>query len=404
MENSSIAAPTVVPERYNYDFFNVSPLCNETRGRRGLVWKDNYGDPVDASALQDGSAIWLALSLLIVAGNMAVIQWRCLSKKEQRNSIPSILVINLAFADFFLGIQLCVYVLMSGKFLCSAWVSPNDIPLMMSLCVICAFLETTCICASAMLGATIAFYYAAVVFGRFFCIRPFSRRCLTAFLSAEWIIAVIVATCNVILTSNHFGLAYTVKTQEIKDANNVTNRLIPDNSTFALISPMDCLPLLSYSFLFSKIGSSGMDVHLLPIPIVFAIMCVLVLITGGTYIAIVIKLLRLRASNAIPNLSTSVGGLGFRLVAIALITLLGWITAAALFFTFSLRFGLTLPCAFVALSNPLTFTLTSKPFLKAVTKFKQMACYKIGRTIPIEDVINDSESLISTKALPSDTN
>ena len=95
------------------------------------------------------------------------------------------------------------------------------------------------------------------------------------------------------------------------------------------------------------------------------------------------------------------GGLGFRLIAVAGITSLGWTATAILYFTFNE--AVVVPGAFVALSNPLTFTLTSQPFLNALKTLKQKVCFKIGRPTPIEDVANDRESLITTKALPSET-
>ena len=363
-------------------------LC-KSRDGRSRVWRnlDNIlgGTVNDSSGRQEqASAIWLVLTFLIVAGNMSVIAWRFLSKKEQRNSIPSILIINLAVADFLFGIHFLIYALMSGHILCFAWVSPNYIPLMKSLCVICGFLETTCAYASVMVGFTIALYYATVVFGRFCCIRRFSRRCVTIFLCTEWLIAVVAATCWVVLTFNRreFSL-YRVTNQRVSD--NATD----DNSTFSIIMPQTCLSVASlFDF---------------PPFILFAYIVItggLTLMTAVTYIAIVIKILYLKITKSSPT--TRVGGLGLRLVSITTIALLGWL--AAIFLILCAFFlEAMLPFAFAALSNPLIFTLTSKPFLNAVKKLKQAACFKIGRPIPIEDVTNDSESLLPTRLPPSDT-
>ena len=378
MKDLYTPAPTE-PLNNNFDFLL---LCNETRsGRKDLVWRDLdniFGDINDSSGRQEqASAIWLVLSFLIVAGNVSVIAWRLLSKKEQRNSIPSILIINLAVADFLFGIHFLIYALMSGHILCSAWVSPNYIPLMKSLCIICGFLETTCTYASVMVGFTIALYYANVVFGS--CSRRFSRRCVTIFLCTEWLIAVVVATCWVILTLNRrkFSLY------------RVTNHLASDNSTFSIIMPQNCLSVASL-FIFSQILLYAY----------IAITGCLTLMTAGTYIGIAIKLLYLRITKS--SSTTRVGGLGLRLVFIALIALMGWL-AAIFLILFEFFLEAMLPFAFAALSNPLIFTLTSQPFLNAVKKFKQAACFKIGRPTPIEDVTNDSESLLPTRLPPSDT-
>ena len=86
-------------------------LCNRSSGRhQGQIWT-NDSDTTDLILMQ-GNVFWMILSILIVIGNLTVIIWRCVAKGEQRNSIPSILVINLATADFFLGIQISVFVLL----------------------------------------------------------------------------------------------------------------------------------------------------------------------------------------------------------------------------------------------------------------------------------------------------
>ena len=400
------------PTAATINFTQFRPLCNETRGHRGVVWNIGYDYEDSEPILEKDSTFnryWLILFVLIIAGNVAVVIWRCITKEEeQRNSIPSILVMNLAATDVCLGIQQLLYVLMSSDLLCWAWVLPKNVALMTSFCVICKFLEVTYIYGSAMINSTIASYYAAVTFGRFCCIKRFSRRCITIFLFTGWVVVVAIAACiTVLLSSHHFGLFYK-RTQAANSGANST-----DNSTIATVDTRNCLPLLSFAFVK---GNATVDrVTVLrqasaPLPIIFytffSMVCCLTVTTAGTYLAIVAKLLRFRfrASNASrTNLSTRVGGLSIRLFAIALITLLGWIVTAVLFLNRTLRFELTLPLGFVALSNPLTFTLTSRPFLKAFQNFKHMACFKIGRPIPIEDVINDSESLITSRAPTSET-
>ena len=48
------------------------------------------------------SAFFLIFCLLIITGNLSVMIWRCRRRREVRNSIPSLLVVNLATADLLL--------------------------------------------------------------------------------------------------------------------------------------------------------------------------------------------------------------------------------------------------------------------------------------------------------------
>ena len=394
MEGSSApaltaSASTVMP----YGDHEPHSMCNGTYVEIETIY---WGDGADAFP-----AYWRILCLVIatidVVGNAGVIAWRALSKKEQRNSIPSMLVINLAISDLLFGIHFLIYVLMNSSLLCFVWVSPVSVPLMKSLCVICGFLETACIFASAMIGITIAFYYATVVFGRFCCTKCFSRRCVAIFLCIEWLIAVIASAYSVIVTSEEYGILYRMERQEVYDSSRVTNQLIPDNSTFSIIRPQSCLSTVSY------LGpTETFNIYLF---IVYVAMGCLVLMTTGTYLAIAIRLLVLKVSHAFPrNLSKNVGGLNARLVAVSLIALMGWIAAVVTSYIFGLTSEVILPFAVVGLSNPLTFTLTSQPFLNAVKRLKQKVCFKIGRPIPIENVNNDSESLLPSRLPASDTN
>ena len=136
--------------------------------------------------------------------------------------------------------------------------------------------------------------------------------------------------------------------------------------------------------------------------IVFGIDLLLIGTAAGIYILIADKLRRSRTSAA----SSSLGGLGFRLIAIAVVTFFGWAAFVIMPFIKSVfkytYFELLLPLAIVALSNPLTFTLTSVPFCKTVKKLKRIILFRLNRPVLIEDITNDQERLIGTEC-PSDT-
>ena len=396
--------PAATAGSEHYDGFFDTLLCNRSRGRhRGQVW--NIDDDSSDESLEQGDVFWFLLSILIIAGNLTVIIWRCRARREQRNSVPSILVMNLAAADFFLGIQIFLFALLYSNWLCFTWVLPKNVTLMESLCVICAFFETTGIYASAIISATIAFYYAVVVFGRCCCIQQFSRGYVLIFLCMAWTIVVSLAIWTTVLTYDWFGPVYNVKTQEVYNTERQSNQPIPDNSTYAIIVTTKCLPLsyLSSEFLLmfhresAFIGAEGIP---------FLVMCCLTVATAGTYLAIMIKLLRLRALSTLPPSlsSTSTGGLGFRLIAIAVVNLFGWTSYAVLLFLLpGLVFGQILPYGFVALSNPVTFTLLSKPFMRAVRKFRRKVLFKIGKPIRIEDMASENDSLIPPSRAPAST-
>eukprot|EP00118_Oscarella_pearsei_P022591 m.263798 g.263798 ORF g.263798 m.263798 type:complete len:78 (+) comp40459_c0_seq1:440-673(+) len=58
--------------------------------------------------------------------------------------------------------------------------------------------------------------------------------------------------------------------------------------------------------------------------------------------------------------------------------------------------------SFVAISNPLVFTLFSKPFYKSIIKFWIYFRFKCGKAISLANLSNDEDSPFQTK-LPQDT-
>ena len=62
----------------------------------------------------DVDYVWLICALLVLVGNISVLLWRCTRRSDQRNSVPSILIINLATADLLLGIQMLLYLFLTA--------------------------------------------------------------------------------------------------------------------------------------------------------------------------------------------------------------------------------------------------------------------------------------------------
>ena len=391
--------PTSLPAATaGFESVNIIPgyaylTCNTSQG---IVW-DLDRNATDRH-VNEVYILWLILYSVIIAGNLVVIVWRCSRNRDQRNSIPSMLVINLAAADLLLGVQSLIFLLLYTDWLCFAWLSPNYTTLMTSLCYISGLTETGSILVSSMLTATIAFYYATAVFGRCCCGGRFSRTCFIFVLCTEWIIAAAAAVAAKEISADFYTKLYTVKTQDVYLASNANDQLIPNNSTLSVIFLQSCIPI-SNALLILLPGNS-IDVESETEGAVFGIMCILVLLAAGIYLAMVVKMVRLRAST---TLTIRFGGLGFRLIAIAVISFLCWGAFIGLAFSSYSWLVRVLPFALIALCNPLTFTLTSTPFLKAMRQCKRIVFFKLGRPIPIEDVSIDSDSLIPTQAPPSDS-
>ena len=63
--------------------------------------------------------VWLISAILVLVGNLCVLLWRCTRRSDQRSSVPSILIINLAAADLCWGFK-CFSICSSqrGRALC----------------------------------------------------------------------------------------------------------------------------------------------------------------------------------------------------------------------------------------------------------------------------------------------
>ena len=144
-------------------------MCNDPKSKN-YVYDYDYIDYSGIPVATAENALFLIFCLLIIAGNLTVMIWRCSRRREERNSIPSLLVLNLAAADLLLGIQLVIFLCLYS-WSCSALNSPNSmqIKLMTSLCSISGVMESTSILMSGIITASIGFYYANVMFGERCC-------------------------------------------------------------------------------------------------------------------------------------------------------------------------------------------------------------------------------------------
>ena len=412
MPDDNVSAAALSPD---YDPFG-SVVCNDTKNW-DYAYNFDYGDAynlyVTLSAAEN--VLFLIFCLLIVTGNLTVMIWRCSRHREERNSIPSLLVINLAAADLLLGIQLVIFLCMYS-WSCSALNSPNSvqIQLMTSLCYVSGVIESTSILMSGIITGIIAFYYANVIFGER-CCCCIKRTCIIVSLCTGWVVIAglgvgvtmfpILQDIPYYLENKTVSLFYMAANLPVHTPDSLTNNSIP-NITVSVVQIAHCIPITSFVADLSDLRYGPRitkeDVAGSSAGIIFGIDFLFIATAAGIYIAIVAKLRRSRRSRASVN-SNSLGWLDFRLVAIAVVTFFGWAAFIIIPFLplFNYMYELLLPLAIVALSNPLTFTLTSVPFCKTVKKFKRIILFQLNRPVPIEDITNDEERLIATKS-PSD--
>ena len=404
---------------YDKDAFFGSLVCNDTKNRDYAYNYDQHYQQYDTYSYEDSyhlyvklsdaeNALFLIFCLLIITGNLTVMIWRCSRRREERNSIPSLLVINLAAADLLLGIQLVIFLCMYS-WSCSALNSPNSvqIKLMTSLCYVSGVMESTSILISGIINGIIAFYYANVMFGER-CCCCIKRTCVIVSLCTGWIVVVVLgvgATMFPLSQDNTtpflnktVSLFYMAANLPVHTSDSLTNNSVP-NITISMVQIAHCIPITSFVGDFTAVIFNGAVAGIAGI--IFGIDFLFIAAAAGIYIAIAVKLRRSRASVN----SNSLGGLDFRLVAIAIVTFFGWAAFFIIPFLPQLNYTyveILLPLAIVALSNPLTFTLTSVPFCKTVKKLKRFIFFKLNRPVPIEDITDDEERLIATKS-PSDS-
>ena len=120
-----------------------------------------------------------------------------------------------------------------------------------------------------------------------------------------------------------------------------------------------------------------------------SIIAPLLLIAVIVYIVLLIKI---KQQGNRPGASTSVAQIQLIFIAFASFLCLG--TSVAIYHLSSDRDGWYYDqygIAGVAISNPLVFTLMSKPFIKSAKRVWQCFCYKCGRPTPIDQIYSSEE-------------
>ena len=227
---------------------------------------------------------------------------------------------------------------------------------MTSLCHVSGVMESTSILVSGMITYTIAFYYANVVFGKRRCCC-LTHICIIVFLFIGWIVALGLGIA--MFSPNQFPghntsiaslYAVTPHAQE-----NLTN------ATFSIVMLQNCILITSFLKDAASVALHGERTNkatTFTLPsvvkeiagIAFGIHFLLIGAAAGIYIIIADKLRRSRES----VVSNRLGGLGFRLIAIAIVTFFGWTAFTILLFPMNMTYlEQLLPLAIVALCNPL---------------------------------------------------
>ena len=294
----------------------------------------------------DVDYVWLIVAILILAGNICVLVWRCTRRSDQRNSIPSILIINLATADLLLGIQMLIYLGLTTR-PCSVF---EHITVAVAFCKMSTFLQMLSATMSSFTAVTIAFYFLI----NLTCSSRCSRKCIVVLLASEWIL-LFDASCMVAVFDEpyHDGQFYF----------------------------LNCVPTLELMWVIGGIIAS------------------LLLIAVIVYIVLLIKI---KQQGNRPGASTSVAQI--QLIFIAFASFLCWGMSLAVAYLWPHDFGVYYEqycIAGVAISNPLVFTLMSKPFIKSAKRVWQCFCYKCGRPTPIDQIYSSEggrEALLTNVA------
>ena len=284
----------------------------------------------------DVDYVWLIVAILILAGNICVLVWRCTRRSDQRNSILSILIINLATADLLLGIEMIIYLFLTTR-PCSVIENQTVLTL---FCNVSAGLQFLSVMMSPLTTVTIAFYFLISLT----CSSHCSRKCIVALLVSEWIFLSCISCLVTVAIDGPYQHDY--------------------NDTAADFSL--CIP------------TSHSD-YLIGIPIA----CVLLI----AVIVYVVLLIKIKQQGNRPSASASVAQI--QLMFIAFSSFILWAASVAMNLFLLHKNGTYYDQYFiagVAISNPLVFTLLSKPFIKSAKRAWICVRYKCGRPTPIDQI------------------
>ena len=120
--------------------------------------------------------------------------WRCTRRSDQRNSVPSILIINLATADLLLGIQMLLYLFLIA-WPCSVF---SHETVVIVFCDVSAWLQMVSTMMSSVTTTTIAFYFVISLT----CSSHCSRKCIVALLLSEWMLLSCVSCSLAIINAS----------------------------------------------------------------------------------------------------------------------------------------------------------------------------------------------------------
>ena len=283
--------------------------------------------------------VWLICAFLVLVGNISVLVWRCTRRSDQRNSVPSILIINLATADLLLGIQMLLYLLLTA-WPCSVFDHKTVVTV---FCNVSAWLQMVSTMMSAVTTTTIAFYFIISL-----TCSHCSRKCMIALLLSEWILSF----CVCYILTHLFGI---------------------DSFYLFYFDSSQCLPVLATG------------------PIYEGVIVSLLLIALIVYIVLLIKI---RQQGNRSGASVSVAQIQLIFIAFASFILWGMCLLIPYLLRLDIEKGLyyeQICIAGVAISNPLVFTLLSKPFFKSAKSVWECFCYKCGHPTQLDQIYSSEE-------------
>ena len=312
--------------------------------------------------------VWLAFTVVILVANVLVLLGRCTRRKEDRSSIPSILIINLAVVDFLLGVQILIYTILF-KWPCLLLGNPKSFSLIQILCTVSALIEMISIPLSGLITTTIAFYYTMAIW-RMFCIGPafvqgidFSRTKIAVGLIIEWTLAIVVGS---VMAASINKPGFLVR-KELPIFTSAGETIIQENYIL-----MACVPIVNVGSLHKDHSPLQETVTGIPLVVTFTLL-VLSFLAAVAYTGI---LVRYRPQSQLEVSILSVRHLRLRLAVVAFLPVIIWI-AYVLLVLQGLTFASLMIISTLAIVNPFALTIISSQFLRSVQNFWIVTCKKV---------------------------
>ena len=238
--------------------------------------------------------------------------------------------------------------------------------------MVSAGIQSACFPLSAMITATIAFYYTTILFSYRHC--SWSKQCVIGLLLSEWIAAIVMGVMqafryhsrDVVPPFRTGGTTETPDAEQTVEAERYNSLMcIP----MAYTKDTDDMRISFRSTFYINIG-------------------ILVLLFLAV-IACVATLIQLRSVTKKSTDTSIVMGVGLRLIATSFLTFAFWAVYIPLQET-GRNFDSLIILSMVGVANPLLFTLSSKPFYRSVRKLWIVLRFKCGKPMPFEDMENYS--------------